>query len=128
MVGTEGLVLLVDGYNVTMRGWPGTPVAQQRDQLVSALHRLHLRLRSHAIVVFDGADVEGVVPRRSPGVRVVFSPDGRDADPVIIEQLRAMPARVPVLVASSDHWVRDEATRAGATVVPADALLAVLRR
>lgn len=128
MLRTEGLVLLVDGYNVSMQGWPTVAVAQQRDQLVSALSRLHLRLRSHAIVVFDGADVEGVPPRRSPGVRVRFSPDGRDADPVIIEELRSMPARVPVMVASSDGWVRAEAERAGATVVTADALLAVLRR
>jgi predicted RNA-binding protein with PIN domain len=128
MLRTEGLVLLVDGYNVSMRGWPTAPVAQQRDQLVSALSRLHLRLRSHAIVVFDGADVEGVPPRRSPGVRVLFSPEGRAADPVIIEQLREMPTRVPVVVASSDGWVREEAERAGATVVSADALLAVLRR
>ncbi len=116
MLRTEGLVLLVDGYNISMQGWPATAVAQQRDHLVSGLSRLHLRLRSHAIVVFDGADVEGVPARRSPGVRVVFSPAGRPADPVIIEQLQAMPARVPVLVASSDRWVRDEAVRAGATV------------
>jgi len=128
MLRTEGLVLLVDGYNISMQGWPGTAVAQQRDHLVAGLSRLHLRLRSHAIVVFDGSDVEGVPARRSPGVRVVFSPAGRPADPVIIEQLREMPARVPVLVASSDRWVRDEAVRAGATVIPADALLAVLRR
>ncbi|MFM8303993.1 MAG: NYN domain-containing protein [Actinomycetota bacterium] len=128
MLRTEGLVLLVDGYNVSMLGWPAAALAQQRDHLVSELSRLHLRLRSHAIVVFDGSDVEGVPARRSPGVRVVFSPAGRPADPVIIETLREMPARVPVLVASSDHWVRDEAVRAGATVVPADALLAVLRR
>ncbi|MFA5886151.1 MAG: NYN domain-containing protein [Acidimicrobiia bacterium] len=128
MLRAPGLVLLVDGYNVSMSGWPGVAVAQQRDQLVSALVRLHLRVRSHAVVVFDGADVEGVPPRRTPGVRVVFSPAGRAADPVIIEHLRDLPTRVPVLVASSDGWVRDEARRDGATVIPADALLAVLRR
>jgi len=128
MLRAPGLVLLVDGYNVSMAGWPGVPVAQQRDQLVSALVRLHLKLRSHAVVVFDGADVEGVPTRRTPGVRVVFSPAGRAADPVIIEHLRELPPRVPVVVASSDGWVRGEARRDGATVIPADALLAVLRR
>jgi predicted RNA-binding protein with PIN domain len=128
MLRTPGMVLVVDGYNVSMAGWPGAPVDQQRDQLISALIRLHLRLRCHAIVVFDGADVEGVPHRRTPGVRVVFSPAGQPADPVIIRELRALPRRVPVLVASSDGWVRDEAGRDGATVVPSDALLAVLRR
>ena len=77
---------------------------------------------------FDGSAVEGVPVRRTPGVRVVFSPAGRAADPVIIEHLRALPARVPVVVASSDGWVRDAARADGATVIPADALLAVLRR
>ena len=128
MLRAPGLVLLVDGYNVSMAGWLGVPAAQQRDQLVSALVRLHLRLRSHAVVVFDGSDVEGVPVRRTPGVRVVFSPAGRAADPVIIEHLRALPTRVPVVVASSDGWVRDAARGDGATVIPADALLAVLRR
>lgn len=128
MLRTPGMVLMVDGYNVSMAGWSDAPVDQQRDQLISALMRLHLRLRCHAIVVFDGADVEGVPHRRTPGVRVVFSPAGQPADPVIIRELRALPRRVPVLVASSDGWVRDEAGRDGATVVPSDALLAVLRR
>jgi predicted RNA-binding protein with PIN domain len=128
MLRTPGVVLVVDGYNVSMRGWPDLPVARQRDQLVSALVRLHLRLRPAVVVVFDGADVEGVTARRTPGVRVVFSAPGQDADPVVVGEARAVPVPVPVVVASSDGWVRAEAERDGAAVVGADALLAVLRR
>ncbi|MFO1538472.1 MAG: NYN domain-containing protein, partial [Actinomycetota bacterium] len=95
---------------------------------VSARHRAPRRRRPHAIVVFDGADVEGGPARRVEGVRVVFSPADRPADPVIIEQLRGLGLHVPVLVASDDHWVRDAAAAAGATPVRTDVLLAVLRR
>ena len=59
---------------------------------------------------------------------MIFSPAGEAADPVIIREVHGLPRRVPVLVASSDGWVRDEAVRGGATVIPAHALLAVLRR
>jgi predicted RNA-binding protein with PIN domain len=128
MLRTRGVVLVVDGYNVSMRGWPGTPVAQQRNQLLGALERLHLRLRCDVVVVFDGAAVEVVNPRRIPGVRVVFSPEGEAADPVIVREVAALPARVPVLVASNDAWVRDHSARAGATPVTANVLLEVLRR
>lgn len=128
MLRTRGVVLVVDGYNVSMAGWPGTPVDRQRDQLVGALERLHLRLRCDVVVVFDGADVVGVAPRRTRGVRVVFSPAGEPADPVIIREVAALPLRVPVVVASSDGWVRDHAVREGATPVAAATLLDVLRR
>jgi predicted RNA-binding protein with PIN domain len=128
MLRTRGVVLVVDGYNVSMSGWPGTPVDRQRDQLVGALERLHLRLRCDVVVVFDGADVVGVTPRRTRGVRVVFSPAGEPADPVIIREVAGLPLRVPVVVASSDGWVRDHAVREGATPVAAATLLDVLRR
>ena len=128
MLRTRGVVLVVDGYNVSMTGWPGTPVDRQRDQLVGALERLHLRLRCDVVVVFDGADVVGVQPRRTRGVRIVFSPPGEPADPVIIREVAALPLRVPVVVASSDGWVRDNAVREGATPVASPTLLDVLRR
>ena len=105
MLRTRGVVLVVDGYNVSMAGWPGTPVDRQRDQLVGALERLHLRLRCDVVVVFDGADVIGVSPRRTRGVRVVFSPAGEPADPVIIREVAALPLKVPVVVAWTSAWL-----------------------
>jgi predicted RNA-binding protein with PIN domain len=128
MLRTRGVVLVVDGYNVSMAGWPGTPVDRQRDQLIGALERLHLRLRCDVVVVFDGGDVVGVTPRRTRGVRVVFSPAGEPADPVVIREVAGLPLKVPVVVASSDGWVRDHAAREGATPVASATLLDVLRR
>jgi predicted RNA-binding protein with PIN domain len=122
------VVLIVDGYNVSMRGWGAATPREQRDRLVAALEGLHLRLRCDVVVVFDGSDVEGVPPRRRPGVRIVFSAADEEADPVVLREVDALPPAVPVLVASSDRWVRDHATELNTVVVSADTLLGVLRR
>jgi predicted RNA-binding protein with PIN domain len=127
MLRNRGVALVVDGYNVSMRAWPHVPVEQQRRLLTGALAELHARLRCAITVVFDGADVDGERPPRRPGVRVVFSSGGEKADPVILREVNALPERFSVVVVSSDHWVRDHATDAGAQVVPTDALLRVLR-
>ncbi len=128
MLRTRGVVLVVDGYNVSMLAWRDATVADQRDQLVAALAALHLKLRCDVVVVFDGADVEGIQLPRRPGVRVVFSSAGEKADPVIVREAAAPGSEVPVIVATSDAWVHGEAERDGAVVVPAATLLEVLRR
>jgi predicted RNA-binding protein with PIN domain len=128
MLRTRGVVLIVDGYNVSMRGWGDAAPSDQRHRLVAALEALHLRLRCDIVVVFDGSDVEAVPARRRPGVRVVFSAADEEADPVVLREVDGRPPTVPVLVASSDRWVRDHAAELGAAVVSADTLLGVLRR
>jgi len=128
MLRTRGVTLVVDGYNVSMRGWGDAPPATQRDGLLGALERLHLRLRCDVVVVFDGSDVEAVPPRRRPGVHVVFSAAGEEADPVVVRQVEALPGSRPALVASSDRWVQEHADAAGATVVSAETLLGLLLR
>jgi predicted RNA-binding protein with PIN domain len=127
MLRYRGVVLIVDGYNVSMRAWPHVSVEQQRQLLSSALAELHARLRCTVTVVFDGTDVDGGQLPRRPGVRVVFSTGGEKADPVIVREVRALPDRFPVVVVSSDHWVRDHSAEAGAQVVPTETLLRVLR-
>jgi predicted RNA-binding protein with PIN domain len=128
MLRTRGVMLVVDGYNVSMRGWPDARPADQREGVLGALERLHLRLRCDVIVVFDGSDVEGLPPRRRAGVRVVFSAADEDADPVVIREVEALAASRPAIVASSDRWVHDHAEAVGATVVSADTLLTRLRQ
>ena len=128
MLRTRGITLVVDGYNVSMAGWPDVAVADQRERLMAELGRLHLRLRCDVVVVFDGADVEGITPPRRTGVRVVFSTAEEKADPVVIREVAGLPLSGPAIVASSDQWVRDHAEDEGATVVSSAALLAVLRR
>lgn len=124
---TPGLVLVVDGYNLSMHAWPDTAPNLQRERLLAALTQLQLRVRRGVVCVFDGADVGPVPAPRRGGVRVIFSAPGEDADPVVVRQAAAYAKRTPVLVASSDRWVRDHAEAEGAVAVGAPALLAVLR-
>jgi len=128
MLRTRGVVLIVDGYNVSMAGWGDATPLDQRERLIGALERLHLRVRCDVVVVFDGADVEGIIPSRRSGVRVLFSADGEEADPVVVREVEARPRRVPVVVVSSDQWVHEHAEAQGATVVPSAVLLDVIRR
>jgi predicted RNA-binding protein with PIN domain len=121
------VVLVVDGYNVSMLGWGHEGLADQRERLMAALERLHTRTRCDVTLVFDGAGVEGVRPQRRPGVRVVFSAPGEEADRVVVREVGALSKKIPVVVVSSDAEVRADAEREGALVVSSATLLRVLR-
>ena len=120
--------VIVDGYNVSMQAWGDDPLDAQRQRLCALLERLHLRTNRSVTVVFDGADVEGVRPPRRPGVRVVFSDAGEEADDVVIREVRALPLDRPVIVVSTDRAVRTHAEEAGAMSVPSDVFLEFLRK
>jgi predicted RNA-binding protein with PIN domain len=77
--------------------------------------------------VFDGDGSGPHGPIRRGGVRVVFSDAGEEADEVVLREVQALPKAVPVVVASSDAWVREQTEQEGAVVIAADALLAFLR-
>jgi predicted RNA-binding protein with PIN domain len=57
----------------------------------------------------------------------LFSAAGEEADVVVVREVERLPKRVPVVVASSDAWVREHAEQEGAVVVGAGTLLAVAR-
>ena len=128
MLRTRGVQLIIDGYNVSMEGWPDALIVDQRERLVAALARLHLRLRCDVVVVFDGADVAARPSVVRPGVRVLFSSDGEKADPVVVREVARLPNTTAAIVVSSDQWVRDHSAAEGATVVSSGVLLEVLRR
>lgn len=125
-----GVVLVVDGYNVTMEGWPALAPAPQRRRLVAALAEVAARTATQIEIVFDGADVGTVAvpaPVRSL-VHVRFSPPGVEADDVVLDLVGQLPPARPVVVASSDNQVRDGARSLGANLVHARQLLDALRR
>ena len=127
---TPAVVLVVDGYNVSMTGWPPLAVADQRRRLVAALAEAAARTATEVHVVFDGADIDPLpVPRSAARlVHVRFSPPGVEADDVVLDLTAQLPAARPVVVASSDNRVRDGARRLGANVVSARQLLDLLGR
>lgn len=125
----RGVVLLVDGYNVSLAAWPGTPIADQRRRLVDALGELASRTGADVRVVFDGSETVDppAVSTTSRIVRVRFSPPDVEADDVIVAEVAALPASRPVVVASSDRRVRDECRAHGANLLRSSQLLALLR-
>jgi predicted RNA-binding protein with PIN domain len=123
------VLLVVDGYNVSKTAWPdAASLAVERESLVRALHGLHLTSGVAVVVVFDGDGTPAFSKTNRPGVRVVFSPPGEEADSVVVETVSSTPLSTPVVVASSDRWVREHAETFGAVVVSAATLFAVLRR
>ena len=127
---TEGVVVLVDGYNLTKLARPEMTLPEQRRWLVDAAVETATRTGARFEVVFDGAEDQGSAPAdlaRRSGVQVRFSPAGVDADDVVLERARA-PGQGVVVVASDDRRVRDGARRLGANVVGAAQLLAAMKR
>ena len=126
---SPGVLLLVDGYNLSKEAWPNLPIAVQRSRLVDALAELHARCGAEIEVVFDGAETElPAIASARAAVRVRFSPSGVEADDVLLDLVDNLPADRPVLVASSDKRVRDGARQRGANPLGARQLLAALGR
>jgi predicted RNA-binding protein with PIN domain/protein-tyrosine-phosphatase len=120
--------LVVDGYNVTKRGFGDIPLEQQRNRLVKELSGLAAQTGAEVTVAFDGADRVHGLPAGPRTVRVLFSRKGQTADDLIRRLVRAEPDGRPVVVVSSDREVADSVRRSGAYPTSADALLRRLAR
>jgi len=120
--------LVVDGYNVTKKGYGGISLEQQRSRLVSALGGVAAQTGAEVTVAFDGAERVVGLPPAPRGVRVLFSRKGETADELIRRLVRAEPAGRPVVVISSDKEVADGVRRHGAYPLTSDALLKRLGR
>lgn len=121
--------LVVDGYNVTLSGYPALPLEDQRGRLLSALTGVAARTGAEVTVVFDGAALDAPVPTPvARGVRVLFSAPGETADDLIRRLVQAEPTGRPVVVVSSDREVADGVRRAGARPVSSATLLRRLER
>jgi len=127
---TPGAVLVVDGYNVTMTGWPELAAAEQRRRLVALLADLAARTSTRVELVFDGAEVDtATVTVPAPArqwVRVRFSAPDVEADDVVLDLVAQLPAAQPVIVVSSDNRVRQGARRGGANLLYSRQLLDTL--
>jgi predicted RNA-binding protein with PIN domain len=120
--------LLVDGYNVTKRGFPEASLEQQRSRLMSGLSGIAAQSGAEVTVVFDGAEKMVAVQGLPRGVRVLFSRKGETADELIRQLVRAEPPGRPIVVISSDREVADGVRRHGAYPLSSDTLLRRLAR
>jgi predicted RNA-binding protein with PIN domain len=130
LVRVPGMLVLVDGYNVTLNAWEELPISTQRSRLVDACGELAARSGAEILIVFDGAEEPGdlPLPMGRGRVRWRFSPPDVEADDVLLELVLAIEPERPVMVASSDRRVRDGARTLGANAISTPQLLAVLRR
>jgi predicted RNA-binding protein with PIN domain len=120
--------LIVDGYNVTKRGFAEMSLEQQRKRLVTGLGGIAAQTGDEVTVVFDGAERVHGLPPAPRGVRVLFSRKGDTADELIRQLVRAEPAGRPIVVVSSDREVAEGVRRHGAYPMGADSLLRRLSR
>ena len=131
LVRVPGVLLAVDGYNVTLRSWPSLDLPAQRGRLIDSLTELVMRAGTDVLVVFDGVD-DGNRLRPAPAVsrklKVLFSPSEIEADDVLIGAVESAPVERPVVVATNDQRVRRTTSQMGANVISVDQLLAVLGR
>jgi predicted RNA-binding protein with PIN domain len=120
--------LIVDGYNVTKRGFGEMSLEQQRKRLITGLAGIAAQTGDEVTVVFDGAERVHGLPPHPRNVRVLFSRKGETADDLIRRLVRAEPPGRPVVVVSSDREVADGVRRHGAYPMSADSLLRRLDR
>lgn len=120
--------LIVDGYNVTKRGFGEMPLEQQRKRLITGLGGIAAQTGDEVTVVFDGAERMHGLPPAPRGVRVLFSHKGDTADELIRRLVRAEPSGRALVVVSSDREVADGVRRHGAYPMGADSLLRRLAR
>ncbi|BCY06517.1 NYN domain-containing protein [Actinoplanes sp. L3-i22] len=120
--------LVVDGYNVTKRGFADMSLEQQRKRLITGLGGIAAQTGDEVTVVFDGAERVHGLPPAPRGVRVLFSRKGMTADELIRQLVRAEPPGRPLVVVSSDREVADGVRRHGAYPMGADSLLRRLAR
>ena len=100
---TEGIVVLIDGYNVAKLGWQGFTLEVQRERLIATAEDIARRWGTDITVVFDGADIPGAAAPTRRLVRVTFSPAGVIADDVLRAEVGSLPLTQPVLVVTNDQ-------------------------
>lgn len=129
LVRVPGVLVLVDGYNISHAQWHGLPPAEQRSRLLGACGELHARCGTDIEVVFDGSgEAPGYAGGSRDGVRHQFTAAGVEADDVLLERIDGEPIDRPVVVVSSDRRVREGARQRGADVLGARQFLGTLRR
>lgn len=120
-------ITLIDGYNVTMAGWPQLDQRAQRDALIGAAGNVAKQTGGMFWLVFDGIAEQNRPSVTVPlEVRVFFSAHDQEADDLILDLIDDLDVSQSVVVVSSDRRVQDGARQRGASVIRSDLFLSVL--
>jgi predicted RNA-binding protein with PIN domain len=127
-LGTTGVQLLVDGYNVSKSGagFAHLSLEDQRKRVVQAVNRLARKNGLTPIVVFDGAETPPGTSRRGRGPAIVEYSTGEIADDHLIARLETLPLE-PVVFVTDDKELQGRAAALGATIATSAQLLALAR-
>lgn len=120
-----GLLLLVDGYNVSKdaRGPTGVDIEQQRRWLVRLCEMVATRFGCRVVAVFDGQDRHAGPGPSSRSVTTVFSSEGETADDRIVAIVDERDRDRPVLVVTSDRDLVARVEELGADVAASGVFL-----
>nr|MBA2601688.1 NYN domain-containing protein [Actinomycetota bacterium] len=126
---TEGVRLLVDGYNVSKAegAYGELDLESQRERVVDGVARLARKKNVQATVVFDGSEVPPRTSRKKSGpVTVEYSSAAETADDHLVALLEKWPT-VPVIVVTSDRELQERAAAQGATIATSSQFMVLIR-
>jgi predicted RNA-binding protein with PIN domain len=131
LVRVPGILLVIDGHNVSSLSSPEVELSRQRHQLVDTLMKLPKGAEPQVQVVFERADLSGWFEPPAPDrcqMRVTFAPDGVPPDQAIRDLINQLHPAQAVVVATNDRLLQEWVRRCGGNVVSVPQVLAVLNR
>gem|GEM_PF-355203 len=123
----QDALVVVDGYNVAMLGWPDRDLQYQRERLIERLEDIARRWGTDVIVIFDGAPTTGASSRARRLIHVEYAVDEK-ADPAIVRRVAQTDLERPVVVVTNDRQILADVRRLGANGLASGDLLAAMNR
>lgn len=120
----DKLMLLIDGYNVSLNSFPNLNLELQRERTISCAANIESRFSTNCAVIFDGESNTTRASMRSK-VHVVFSPAGKTADDVIIERISITPKDRPILLVTNDQNLKRRAKGLGCETISTNAFVQI---
>jgi len=117
LLSLDGIVVIVDGYNVAKLQWPDAPAAALRERVIAVVESMVRSTGARGHIVFDGDDdvVGWTGARRLANVH--FSRDGDSGDDMIRRLTRAFPDGQPIVAVTTDRELANSLRQLGANVI-----------
>ena len=126
----EWVRILIDGYSVLHRCPDIAPdhprhSAAARDELIQRLNRYQDAARTPVTIVFDGNHIAGKIAGEpsSPGLEVLYSPQGKTADDLIERATHGFLQYGKVLVVTDDYAEQNTVAALGGSVLDVRAFM-----